>query len=318
MTNTCHDYIPDYATLAAPLRQLTKKNVPFEWKPEHQRAFEQMKRKVTQTPVMAYFDTSKRTMVIVDGSPFGLSAILAQGESQGHQYKIISYASRPFTPVERRYSQTDIEGLSVVWGIEHFRLFLIGSEFDIITDHKALESLITPARIECWMMRLQSFNFRIIYKKGSSNELDYVSRHPVSGPTETTDEGEIAKAYVNLIVNHAVPRSMTIDEIKEETIEDSTLIKVLSHCLVVTGITKTKIFNHFLNVLTNSLNKLKNIILKGARIVIPKSLQETAMKLAHVGHKGIEKTKSLLGEKVPKHRCYSLRDSGEIHTMSSQ
>ena len=111
MTNTCHDYIPDYATLAAPLRQLTKKNVPFEWKPEHQRAFEKMKKKLTQTPVMAYFDTSKRTMVIVI---FGLGAILAQREHQGHQYKIISYASRPLTPVERRYSQTNIGGLSLV------------------------------------------------------------------------------------------------------------------------------------------------------------------------------------------------------------
>ena len=80
-------------------------------------------------------------MVIVDGSPFGLGAILAQREYQDHQYKIISYASRPLTPVERRYSQTDIEGLSLVWGIEHFRLFLIDSEFDIITDHKALESI---------------------------------------------------------------------------------------------------------------------------------------------------------------------------------
>ena len=76
-TNMCHDYIPDYTTLAAPLRQLTKKNVPFKWKPEHQRAFEQMKKKLTQTLVMAYFDTSKRTTVIVDGSPFGLDVISA-------------------------------------------------------------------------------------------------------------------------------------------------------------------------------------------------------------------------------------------------
>ena len=132
---------------------------------------------------MAYFNTSKRTMVTVDGSPFGPDAILAQREHQGHQYKIISYASRPLTPVERRYSQTDNEGLSLVWGIEHFRLFLIGSESDIITDHKALESIFNnpkskpPARIEHWMMRLQPFNFKVIYKKGSSNESDYMSRH---------------------------------------------------------------------------------------------------------------------------------------------
>ena len=92
-----------------------------------------MKKALTQTPVMAYFDTSERTMIIVDRSPFELGAILAERERQGQQYNIIAYASRPLIPVERRYSQTDIKGLSLVWGIEHFRLFLIGSEFDVLT-----------------------------------------------------------------------------------------------------------------------------------------------------------------------------------------
>ena len=262
-----------------------------------------MKKKLTQTPVMAYFDTSKRTMVIIDGSPFGLGAILAQRES--HQYKIISYASRLLTPVERRYSQTDIEGLSLVWGIEHFRLFLIGSEVDIITDHKALESIFNnpkskpPARIERWMMRLQPFTFRVIYKKGHLSELDYMSRHPVSGPTETTDEGEIAEAYVKFIVNHAIPTSMTIDEITEETITDPTLTKVCESLLSVKWDNKGKDIQPFLKCADElTVNKSQNIVLKGTRIVIPKSLQETATKLAHVGHQGIKKTKCLLREKI--------------------
>ena len=126
----------------------------------------------------------------------------------------------------------DIEGLSLVWGIEHFRLFLIGSEFDVITDHKALESIFnnpkskSPARIEFWMMRLQLYNFKVIYKKGSLNESDYTSRHPVSRQHEISDEGEIAEAYINFIVNHAVPKSMTLNEIQEETTKDPTLTKV--------------------------------------------------------------------------------------------
>ena len=305
MTNTCHDYIPDYATIAAPLRQLTRKNVTFEWKLEHQRAFDKMKKALTQTPVMAYFDTSKRTMVIVDGSPFGLGAILAQRERQGQQYNIIAYASRPLTPVERRYSQTDIEGLSLVWGIEHFRLFLIGSEFDVITDHKALESTFNnpkskpPARIERWMMRLQPYNYKVIYKKGSLDESDYMSRHPVSGPHEISDEGEIAEAYVNFIVNHAVPKSMTLNEIQEETIKDPTLTKVRESLISGKWDNKDKDIQPFIKCANElTINKSQNIILKGARIVIPKALQDTATKLAHVGHQGIEKTKSLLREKI--------------------
>ncbi|CAB4040925.1 Hypothetical predicted protein [Paramuricea clavata] len=108
-------YIPDYATITAPLRELTKNNIAFKWENRHQKAFEQLKKKLTSTPVMAYFDTKKRSLVIVDGSPYGISAILAQKEHHSQQYNILSYASRALSPVETRYSQTDIEGLSLVW-----------------------------------------------------------------------------------------------------------------------------------------------------------------------------------------------------------
>ena len=59
MANTCHEYIPDYAALTSPLRELTKKNTAFKWQPIHQKAFEQLKKKLTSAPVMAYFDTKK-------------------------------------------------------------------------------------------------------------------------------------------------------------------------------------------------------------------------------------------------------------------
>ena len=84
------------------------------------------------------------------------------------------------------YSQTDIEGLSLFWGIEHFRLLLLGTEFGVYTDHKALEAIFNnpkskpPARIERWMLRLQ-----VIYKKGTFNEADYLSRHPVANQPKT-------------------------------------------------------------------------------------------------------------------------------------
>jgi hypothetical protein len=202
MANTCHEYIPDYATITAPLRELTKKNIAFKWENRHQKAFEQLKKKLTSTPVMEYFDTKKRSLVIIDGSPYGISVILAQKEHHSQQYKILSYASRALSQVEKRYSQTDIEGLSLVWGIEYFRMFLIGSEFDVITDHKALESIFNnprsrpPARIERWILRLQPFNFKVIYRKGSLNEADYLSRHPAVIEREQITSTS-AEEYVN-------------------------------------------------------------------------------------------------------------------------
>ena len=161
--------------------------------------------------------------ITTDGSPLGICAILAQRDKSTELYRIISYASRTLSPVESRYSQTDIEGLSLVWGIEHFRLFLLGTEFDVYTDHKALEAIFNnpkskpPARIERWMLRLQPYNFRLIYKTGAFSEADYLSRHPVTNQPRTTVEERIADNHVNFIINHTVPKSMTLQEIKDAT-----------------------------------------------------------------------------------------------------
>ena len=57
MANTCSDYIPNYAAMTLPLRELTKKNVKFKWTLVEQKSFNQLKQKMTQTPVMAYVDT---------------------------------------------------------------------------------------------------------------------------------------------------------------------------------------------------------------------------------------------------------------------
>ena len=80
------------------------------------------------------------------------------------------------------------------------------------------------------MLRLQTYNFRVIYKKGTVNDADYLSRHPTTTQRKTTIEEKIADNYVNYIINNAVPKSMTLQEIKEATLSDTILKKVLE-CL---------------------------------------------------------------------------------------
>ena len=112
---------------------------------------------------MTYFNPSLHTQVIVDASPVGLGAILVQ------EGKIISYASRALSGVEKRYSQTEKEALAIVWGCEHFHLYLFGSDFTLISDHKPLEIIFNngksrpPARIERWRLRLQPYDFTVTY-----------------------------------------------------------------------------------------------------------------------------------------------------------
>ena len=143
--------------------------------------------------------------------------------------KVIAYASQALSSVELKYSQTERQALAVVWGCERMHLFLYGAdEFDIHTDHKALEVIYNKpfskpaARIERWQLRLQNYSFRVIHRSGSDNPSDYMSQHPAQ---HESDQNTIAEEYVNFITSNAVPKAMTLKEIKHHTREDH-----IKHC----------------------------------------------------------------------------------------
>jgi len=76
---------------------------------------------------------------MADASPVGLGAVLVQGE--GSRTRVIAYASS-LSAVEWRYSQTEKEALALVFAVERFRIYLLGQEFDLVTDHKPLQTII--------------------------------------------------------------------------------------------------------------------------------------------------------------------------------
>lgn len=129
MANYSSQYIANFATITAPLRDLTKKDTPFRWTREHINAFDSLKAALTSPPCMGYFDIRKETSVVVDASPVGLSAILSQNTPNVDDARVIAYASRALSPVEIRYSQTEREALAIVWAVEHFHMFLFGHRF---------------------------------------------------------------------------------------------------------------------------------------------------------------------------------------------
>jgi hypothetical protein len=107
MANYSSKYIRDFATLTAPLRDLTKKDVRFELTQTHQTAFEKLKNTLAISPCMSYFDKNKQNFVTVDASHVGISGILSQKPRNGDvdSQQIIAYASRALTDTEKRYSQ---------------------------------------------------------------------------------------------------------------------------------------------------------------------------------------------------------------------
>ena len=147
-------------------------------------------------------------------------------------------------------------------------------------------------------MRLQPFNFKVIYRKESLNEADYLSRHPAVIEREQITSTS-AEEYVNYVTNCSVPKSMTLDEIKKATHNDPVLQKV-KKCLKEGKWDEDdpdlKPFRLCADELT--YNASAGILRKNTRLVIPTTLQERATKLGHIGHQGIENTKSLLREKI--------------------
>ena len=118
LVNFTARFIPDLATVSAPLRQLTKSGEPFVWGPEQQQSFDELKKRLSSAETLGYFDKNAPTKVIADASPVGLGAVLVQ--EQGGELRVISYASRSLSDTERRYSQTEKEVLAIVWACERF------------------------------------------------------------------------------------------------------------------------------------------------------------------------------------------------------
>jgi hypothetical protein len=287
-------FIPNYATITALLRALTHQNFVWRWEIEEETAFRKLQNELTSDRVMSYFDPTKSTKVLVDASPTtGLGAILMQDG------KVISYGSRAVTDVESRYSQTEREMLAFVWTTEHYHLYLYGAKFAVNTDHKPLLGILksrklTSPIIDRWKLRLMPYNYEIIYRPGKdyANPADFISRHPDKA---TPFPDNIAENYVNYLCNNIIPKAMTLSEVQKETKNDSTLQK-LSQAIETNHWSDPEI-QMYINV-KDEHNVCDGLIIRGTRLVFPKSLQHQAIELAHTGHQGIVKTKRLLHEKV--------------------
>ena len=110
--------------------------VSFNWEPEHQAAFTQMKQEISSVPMFAYYNPKKQTMLQTDASIKGLGACLLQDE------KPVYFASRTLTEAKKGYVAIEIELLAVAWAMGKFHHFLYSSHFMLETDQRLLEAIL--------------------------------------------------------------------------------------------------------------------------------------------------------------------------------
>lgn len=151
------------------------------WTEECEQAFTRLKAHLCTSPVLRSPDFTKRFLVQVDASAKGIGAVLAQGEV-GREQPIL-YLSRKLLPRETRYSTIEKEGLAIKWALDSLRYYLLGREFDLKTDHRALTWIHTMkdqnSRVTRWYLSLQPFQFNVRYRARRSNvPADFLSRLP--------------------------------------------------------------------------------------------------------------------------------------------
>lgn len=296
LVNYMNKFIPDLANIAQPLRELTRKGVKFEWGPNQKTSFERIKEYLGTVDRLGFFDPADQTAVMADASPYGLGAVLIQTDSE-NEHRIISYASKSLTDTERRYCQTEKEALALVWSVERFKMYLFGQSFDLITDCKALEYLFTArskpcARIERWVLRLQSFDYQIVHVPGSQNIADALSRLATMKPVPFDTEEEVFIREVATLA--AAASALKWEEIEEESRLDHEIREVVH---------KIRTDNHHdlplaFKVIANELCAVNDVLLRVDRIIIPEKLRARVLLLAHEGHPGMRLMKSHLRTNV--------------------
>ena len=136
-------FVPGFATVAAPLHKLTKKNVVFEWSAECEKSFVCLKELLTTPPVLAYpkFGPSRTFILETDASTVGLGAILSQEQDDGTVHPV-AYASRSVDKHKRNYGISELETLGLVWAVRYFCPYILGHPCLVYTDHIACLSIL--------------------------------------------------------------------------------------------------------------------------------------------------------------------------------
>lgn len=298
LVNYVGKFIPDLSTRTNALRELTKQGVPFDWTDEHTNAFNDLKSRMSNTAILGYYNVNDRTQVVADASPVGLGAVLIQFDNRGP--RIISFASRGLTDVEKRYAQTEKEALALVWSIERFHHYLYGRSFELVTDHKPLETIFGPrsrpcARIERWVLRLQSYKYKVMFRPGKSNIADPLSRLACSAPsTLGCNLSKVSTDYVNWVIDNAEPKAVKITEIESVSAKDADIDAVREALTGGEWSERAMPYKAF----ENEFCFRDDILLRGTLIVVPMELRERLLQLAHEGHPGISVMKQRLRAKV--------------------
>ncbi|GJT73148.1 putative reverse transcriptase domain-containing protein [Tanacetum coccineum] len=168
-------FIKDFSKIAKSLTELTQKNKKYIWGENQESAFQLLKQKLCEAPILALPEGNDDFVVYCDASHQGLGAVLMQRE------KVIAYASRQLKPNEENYTTHDLELGAVVFALKIWRHYLYGTKCTVFTDHKSLQHILDQKELNMrqrrWLELLADYDCEIRYHPGKANVIaDALSR----------------------------------------------------------------------------------------------------------------------------------------------
>ena len=193
-------FIQNFARIAEPLRELTRKTASFHWTQACEGAMKELKARLTTAPVLAYPSFGRPYTVETDASISGLGAVLSQMQPDEKLHPV-AYASRSLSAAERNYTVTELETLAVVWALTRFHPYLYGQSVTVITDHAAVPAVLETPNPSCkharWWNKVYGTGLKevkITYRAGCLNSrADALSRSPLGETGSRADEVQVLR-----------------------------------------------------------------------------------------------------------------------------
>lgn len=249
------------------------------------------------------------TELWVDAGPQGVSAFIVQTDKNNKNIRhLVSCASRTFTKSECNYSQVEKESFACVWAILHFHIYLFGSKFTLVTDNRAASIIFdkqldsnrkTPLRIQVWRSKLTQYNFDTKLIEGVNNIADYLSRCLIQSQRSNQTcyiKALIAETEMHLTdsILRNINEDLRVDTLIKETNKDPILSDIKSCLINKKPLKRSKENDQYRSHFEDMSIDANGLLMRGDQVVIPKSLWQQVIEMAHRGHLGAASCKRLV------------------------
>ena len=305
LCNYYRQFVEKYSNYVEPFRDLLSNKKLWIWTSKHTAAFTDIKQKFVDVIKLDHIHPEYPFILQTDGSDKGIGGVLYQENPQKYK-NVVTLVSRCLTPAEKNYTTTEIELLAIVYCVNQLRTYLLGRDFHILTDHKALTFLSsTPflsQRLIRWNLILQQYSYTITHCIGRDNVVaDFLSRNPEGqfGPDANPHELVISKLKSFTPIDNRTKKQhrefwLNLFQDQPEFIRDFRNIANLQK----NDPEVKKLFSNATDEQSDSFSVYEDVLFRKDtalgkwQLVIPKNLTRKLIDMVHssLGHPGTYKT----------------------------